>query len=91
MSLKSPLLRDDIEVPTDPEGRVINPINEEAINQGCDYNGQRAPWEVNEKEDVDGPIEEEDSLPSGIAPIPPVVPITKIVAPKNIQSTKWEI
>ena len=62
-SLKSPISKNDIGVPTTPEGRVIKPIDEDVIDQGYDSDGLRAPWEVNEKEDLDGPLEEEDPLP----------------------------
>ena len=62
-SLKSPISKNDIGVPTTPGGRVIKPIDEDVIDQGYDSDGLRAPWDVNEKEDLDGPLEEEDPLP----------------------------
>ena len=63
---------------------MIKPIDEDVIDQGYDSDGLRAPWEMNEKEDLDGPLEEEDPLPFGIAPLPPVVPIAESFAQKNI-------
>ena len=64
-----PLPKNDIGVPTTPEGRVIKPIDEDVIDQGYDSDGLRAPWDVNEKEDLDGPLEEEDPLPHWLSKI----------------------
>ena len=44
-SLKSPLQPKDIGVPISPEGRVLKPIDEDAIDQGYDSDGLRAPLE----------------------------------------------
>ena len=86
-SLKLPLSRNDIGVSTTPEGRVIKSINEAAIDQGYDSDGLRAPWEVSEQEDIHGPLEEEDPLPFGITPVPPVVPTPQKIS----QLMKWDL
>jgi hypothetical protein len=38
-----------------PEGRLIKPIDETAIDQGYDSDGLRAPWEGSEELSLDGP------------------------------------
>ena len=83
-SLKSPLQPKDIGVPMSPEGRVLKPIDEDAIDQGYDSDGLRAPWEEGVDEIFDGPEEEEMPLPFGPEASSPVEPIAENVAEKTM-------
>jgi hypothetical protein len=68
-SLASPLKPNDLGVPTSPEGRVLIPINEIAIDDGYNLNSLCTPWEGIEPIELDGPDQEEDPLPFGSAPL----------------------
>ena len=59
----SPISAKDTGVPPTPDGRVIKPLDEVAIDQGYDSDGLRAPWEDIEEIDIDDPCLEEESLP----------------------------
>ncbi len=64
-SLSSPLRAKDHRVPSTPEGRLLKPIDEKAIDEGYDSDRLRAPWEETDPLDAEGPEQEEASLPFG--------------------------
>ena len=84
----SPLKPNDLGIPTTPEGRVLKPIDEAAIDEGYDSDGLRAPWEDDNKVIFDAPEEEEAPLPFGPSPFPSVEPLPKIDAPKSITTAE---
>lgn len=65
-----------------PEGRLIKPIDETAIDQGYDSDGLRAPWEGSEELSLDGPELEESPLPFGSSASLPREPSPENVAEK---------
>ena len=81
-ALKSHLKPNDVGIPTTPEGRAMVPIDERAIDDGYDSDGQRAPWEEGKSTNLDGPEEEEEPLPFGPGASLSVEPIAKNVAEK---------
>ena len=83
-TLTSPLKASDTGVPTTPEGRVIQAINEDQIDQGYDSDGQRPPWEGCEGVIFDGPEEEEEPLPLEAEPSLPEGGIAESFAENTI-------
>ena len=83
-SFSSPLQATVTGVPSTPEGRVIVAINEDAIDQGYDSDGNHAPWQDVKKEFIDGVEMEEASLPFGPEPSLPVEPTPEIVVQKIV-------
>ena len=81
-SFSSPIGTKDIGQPRTPEGRVLVAIDEDAIDQGYDSDGQGAPWVGINEDILVGPEVEEDPLPIGPRPSSPVVPSPEIVAKK---------
>ena len=67
-----------------PEGRLIKPIDEEAIDQGYDSDGGHAPWQDTEEVDPNAAELEEDSLPVGIQPSLAVASSAENVAEKML-------
>ena len=53
-SFSSPLRLKDFGVPTTPEVRVVEPLNEESYADGYDSDGCRAPWLTCKELDFDG-------------------------------------
>ena len=78
----SKLTTNDIGLPVTPEGRVVKPIDEAAIDEGYDSEGLPAPWEGIGEEIFDGPEEVEAPLPIGQDTVPPAEAIAKNVAQK---------
>ena len=67
-SLSSPIGAKDIGLPKSPQRRVIEPVDENAIDKGYDSDGLRAPWEDGEDLNFDGPDAQEEPLPFGSPP-----------------------
>ena len=83
-AISSPLGAKDVGQPMTPEGRLIKPIDETAIDQGYDSDGLRAPWEGAEEVSLDDPELEESPLPFGSSASLPREPSPENVAEKSI-------
>ena len=78
----------DVGQPKTPEGRLVEPINEEAIDNGYDSDGLQAPWVGNQLQSPDQIEAEEEALPFGSPPsLPAEAPLEnfaeKISKPEN--------
>ena len=73
--VSSPITGEDIGVLRTPEVRVVAPIDNEAIEEGYDSDGLRAPWEGVDEVDGDGSDLQEESLPIGAPPLSPEGPL----------------
>ena len=81
-SLYLPIGAKDIGLPKSPQRRMIEPVDENAIDKGYDANGLRAFWEDGEELKFDGPDVQEEPLPFGSPPSSPREPSPQIDAEK---------
>ena len=82
-SFSSPLRAKDFGVPTTPEVRVVLPSHDEAIAEGYDSEGCRAPWLTRKELDFDGLELSEVPLPIVPPAVLPEMPPLENVAEKT--------
>ena len=93
VQFSSPIREADVGQPLTPEGRLILPIDEEAIDQGYDSDGCRAPWEGKDEEILNAVELEEDPLPTAPPPslpleVTPEIFAEKMCTPEEVKSMK---
>ena len=92
-TFQSPIRSPDVGQPKTPEGRLVEPINEEAIDNGYDSDGLQAPWVGNQLQSPDQIEAEEEALPFGSPPsLPAEAPLEnfaqKILSSESIDKLK---